>query len=53
MSALPNPYGLSDKEMEEIKAGNVLGGRVVDGRFYADWNYYIEISDEALKSMEE
>jgi len=43
-----NPYNLTDKQMEEIRKGNILGGRVVCGRFYADWNYDIDIT-EALE----
>ena len=45
-----NPYGLTDKQMDEIKKGNILGGRVVDGKFYADWNYDVDIS-EALEYL--
>ena len=44
-----NPYGLSDKELDEIEKGNVLGGRVIDGKFYADWNYDIELPKVKVK----
>ena len=42
---MKNPYGLTDKQMDEIQNGNVLGGRVIEGKFYADWNYDIDITD--------
>lgn len=41
-----NPYNLTEKQLDEIREGNVLGGRVVNGEFLADWNYYIELPEE-------
>lgn len=41
------PYNLTEKQLDEIREGNILGGRVVNGEFLADWNYYIEIPESA------
>lgn len=44
-----NPYNLTDKQMDEIKKGNILSARVVNGKFYADWNYDM-VLPEGLQS---
>ena len=47
-----NPYDLTDKQLDEVQRGNVLGGRVVDGKFHADWNYDINLDEATFEDSE-